>query len=324
MNRSLFYLGSTVMGLSMLFCSCSQSAELGEPTSGSIPDAVVQTPIVLHYSIDKTQPTRSASQTLQTAALDSRSSVGITFVDSASSTVPYTNVLYDVGEDELLSPNSSVTNPPVVAADQQLSAIGYLPYQEQWTELKEYDFEVQKDQTLEADYLASDLIWGKIDGITAENVSQIDMPMRRRLARWKINVKLTDGQKISDFRGARFAVYGIKRSTTINLANGEVPAEASGALRVISYLTVPEDATGDAQLSGMLLIPPQTIDSDQCFLRVTFKDGVKLYFSFRKFSFKAHTAYTSTVILHAYENSYQAIISDFEENPDVSGDLIAE
>ena len=312
MKHPILYLVSVVMGIGFLMCSCSQTSEPEEPVPQVEPKNDQPVPIVLHYALDKAPDTRTASQTLQTEKLESSNKAGISIIDSINKKTVYANVRYDVGENETLTPHDA-DNPPMVSEGQQLTAIAYLPHREEWPELKEYDFEVQKDQTSDADYLASDLIWGKTDDITSENVGKIDLPLTRRMSRWKLDVVLDDHQHIADFRGAKLAIYGIKRATKINLANGEVSKEASGALRVITYHSVPDDATETSQLSGMLLVPPQTIGSKQCYLRVTFKDGVKVYFAFSPVTFLPKHVYTSTVHLHGYGLDMTAEIEPFKE-----------
>jgi hypothetical protein len=304
----------------LLLTSCSNASDV-ETIDSSQPDKSLQ-PIVLYYNMDG-KTTRASSQNVQTAALDERSKVGVHFLEEDNGSILYSNVKYDVMDNEQLQPNADNTVTPTYPDKSAVTAVAYLPFQESWTELGNHEFSVQTNQISEDDYLASDLIWGKVSGLTKTTEGTFDIPFARRLARWKINIVLDDNTRLADFRGATFAIWGVRRTTTINTATGEVPTEATGSLRVIKYCTVAADATGIDQLQGALIIPPQTIQEGQCYLRVTFKDGVTLYYGFSPFMFKSHKAYTSNVHLHGYGLDMTATIEPFKEEAIIDGDLIS-
>lgn len=157
-----------------------------------------------------------------------------------------------------------------------------------------YDFAIQKDQSGNEGYLASDLLWGQpmkqtSAGSTtyetanpvARTKDNVNVTFKHLLA--KVQVKLipdTDsGLNADDFKDAKLEILGVKPGVSLNLADGKIN-DASGDLIDVTAATYPKDGTLSADgLTAAAIIVPQAFTSSTKFMKVTLATGGELFYT---------------------------------------------
>lgn len=177
------------------------------------------------------------------------------------------------------------------------SVISYHPYNANWT-LGENTFTVATDQSADADYLASDLLYGTATG--TNGADEIGVSYVHKLAKVVVTV-LSDDANV-DFTGATITLSGVKTSTTIDLTNGNL-GTATGDATSVSAGTV----KSNTENSCAAIIVPQTVEAATKFVEVRTTDGQYLTYTLTADKeFEANKEYTYTLTLY---NSTLALVS---------------
>lgn len=162
------------------------------------------------------------------------------------------------------------------AADMAWPAVGdvsiyaYAPRQNGWTYNSDNAFSVAADQSTDAGYLASDLVYG----VPASNpVSQTEDPIAlnftHKLAKINITIQKATGATI-DLSAATVTIMNTKTATTLNPSTGAV-GEATGEVQDILAVS----ALGDATTACAIMVP-QEIAADTRLVKIV-ADGKILY-----------------------------------------------
>ena len=168
-----------------------------------------------------------------------------------------------------------------------IDVYGYYPFGSP-SDVKAYDFEVQKDQSKEAEagvmggYEASDFLWGKASNI-APTTNVIPLPLKHRMGSVKITLVEGEGFAENEWAGLEKSVLvkNVKRDAVINLATGEVAATGTVASTgIIPYekedyfraIVVPQTVSADVELFSLTVGGvPYTFEKDEAFTYVSGK-----------------------------------------------------
>ena len=129
-------------------------------------------------------------------------------------------------------------------------------------------FTIKEDQSTDANYKASDLMYGKpASNPVSPSANAVDIQFSHLLS--KVTINLIAGVNVTSLDGAKVELLGVKPSTTLTAdINGYSITAASGDATPITVMTATETVT-----SGSAIIVPQTLP--EMFLQVTL-DGATL------------------------------------------------
>ena len=129
-------------------------------------------------------------------------------------------------------------------------------------------FTIKEDQSTDANYKASDLMYGKpASNPVSPSANAEDIKFSHLLS--KVTINLKPGENVTSLDGAKVELIGVKPSTTLTASkDGCSITAASGDATPITVMTATETVT-----SGSAIIVPQTLP--EMFLQVTL-DGATL------------------------------------------------
>ena len=129
-------------------------------------------------------------------------------------------------------------------------------------------FTIAENQSIDANYKASDLMYGKpVGNPVSPSANAVDIQFSHLLS--KVTINLKPGANVSSLNGAEVKLLGVKPSTTLTASkDGCSIGAASGDATSITVMTATETVT-----SGSAIIVPQTLP--ETFLQVTL-DGATL------------------------------------------------
>lgn len=219
MNNKRFILAAAAVVLA----ACSQ--EVLEP-------AVEQVPVSLTYStVDAVES--KAAQNLNEGTFASGESVLVRV--SNTGTGSWTDYTFTTGDAGAMTPPNP--GPYYPAGSQNIDIVAYYPA------TAGTSFTVATDQTADASYKASDLMFASVTN-QAKQAATVNLAFSHKMA--KLNVNITPGQGVTSI--SSLSVLNVKPTVSFNQATGEV-GSASG------------DATTIAMSNnGAAVIPAQTID----------------------------------------------------------------
>ena len=205
--------------------------------------------------------TRTIDQTVQATqianggkvAVEFTSSVAADAVDGWTSGNTTTTATYTADGNGNLS-GSIVKWPKSTAGTETVSIEAWAPFTAKPT-LDTYKFEVKDDQSTEANYVASDYLYGTRAAFGNSVIaSPVLVTFDHKLAKINVNVTAADGSSVT---GAKivFGPAGLKRNATLK-ANGVVDASASTVSGAITMATAL-----DANATASCIIIPQTISA---------------------------------------------------------------
>lgn len=209
-------------------------------------------------SLFSTVPKTRNAINLQSEALDASVMVGVFGVASEGATISNnTNITYTTGEGSVL----------MAPADQELKCSGtavvyaYAPYESGWELGADNSFSVSTDQSNNAGYLASDLLYAK----TPEAVSTVaNLTFEHMLARVCVSITNSTGK---DITLSTVEILNTKVSTTLNISSGSV-GEESGAPTPITLAKGMNVAAGESiNIYGVTV--PQSVDEGVELIKVT-------------------------------------------------------
>lgn len=129
-------------------------------------------------------------------------------------------------------------------------------------------FTIKEDQSTDANYKASDLMYGKpaTNNPVSPSANAVDIQFSHLLS--KVTINLIAGANVTSLDGAKVELLGVKPSTMLTAGiNGHSITDASGTATPITVMTATETVT-----SGSAIIVPQTLP--EMFLQVTIGDAV--------------------------------------------------
>lgn len=303
MRKEKFAMYMAPLAAAMLLGACSSE----EPAQ--------QTPGLHAIRLTSNVATRSANLDLQRTQIAAGVQVGV-FVQGDNAAVSSNAVLTADGNGAL---TGDAGNYPETGT---VSIYAYAPYNSSWSYGQANQFGVATDQSLDAGYLASDLLYGVPAGenAIAEQQEAVVLNFTHKLA--KVNVKVNAGTSDAELNDASVSILGTKTQTTLNPADGSL-GEASGLAAEIKAVKI---AAENIECAGSAIIVPQTVEAGE-FAKVSLADGRDIVASLAApVEFKSGKSYTYTVNLAGKGPTITASIfvatsvTDWEEDEVLAGD----
>ena len=209
----------------------------------NITDELISNDSEIRLTSSITPVTRATNQNLQAIQIVTGQQVGVTITGAKSE---HNNIAWTAGEDGALTN----TGDAIYYGNSTATITAYHPYNSSWIGTS-HTFSVNTDQSENADYLNSDLLWAKTTAVS-KSADPISLTFFHKLA--KVNVTLqpeynTDEER-AKLNDAIISICNIKLSTTIDLSNGRVPTEATGDVHEIK---------AGVGSTASVIVAPQTI-----------------------------------------------------------------
>lgn len=216
-NKLMLGIAALTGTMMMTACSSDEMSDNGNAQeSGSI------------YLTSRVAQTRSLTE-LQTNALNTATKVGAFGISGSAAVTNGTNNQYNVtstGELEAVANDMKWPSDPTAKVD----IFAYAPYQSSWAANSANSFSVSTDQSTDAGYLTSDLLYASSTNLSKTS-SAVVLNFSHKLAR--INVTLTKGESCTfDLSKSNVSIGGTKIGTTLNPSTGEVGAASGDAMDI--------------------------------------------------------------------------------------------
>ena len=290
--------------------ACSSDSE---PTQAPVAS---KQPIVLGTGM----PTmRSNKQDLQKTELEAGTTVGVYIYFKGAQTTNttynygYKNIAYTVsgtgGDLSIVTSTEQPYYPDVKTQNIDIYAFApqvYTGTAELSTLTAQDVFTTKADQTAEADYRASDFVWGKLADRSAPTTAgtKQEIIMDHMLSKVNINIAAGDGVNFSSLAGAKIYLNGVKLLGTVDLTTGAVTLRtgtnaASKVTLTTSTSTTGKlaDTTTDCYTSSAVIIPQEIAAADD-FIEIELNNGSTYkYKTTATTTFAAKTKYTFDITL---------------------------
>lgn len=315
--------------------ACSSDSEAPQAPVAS------KQPIVLGTGM----PTmRSNKQDLQKTELEAGTTVGvyIYFKDEKTTNTTYTygykNIAYTVsGTGGDLSIVTSTEQPyyPDVKT-QNIDIYAFAPRATTYTGTDELTgltaqdvFTTKADQTAEADYRASDFVWGKLADRSAPTTAgtKQEIIMNHMLSKVNINIAAGDGVNFTSLSGAEIKLNGVKLEGTVNLTTGAVSL-SSAATNTPKTVTLTSSTSDTGKLAdnttncytSSAVVIPQDIAAANDFIEIKLSNGSTYkYKTTATTTFASKTKYTYDITLSVAGIELTTTISDWTDGGTTSG-----
>lgn len=260
MKHNRLFLGMAGMIATMaMFTACSQNeAEDIVPINKS---NVI--------SLTSSMETMRGASELQTNALNTSVKVGAFGVSGSATITNGNNNEYTVGTNGALTATNEMAWPSNTSA--KVNIYAYAPYQSNWAYNSANAFAVNTDQSSDANYLASDLLYAKATD-QSQTTDAIALNFTHQLSRINVTIKKGEDASTVTLNGAKVYITNTYTATTLNPSTGalaETPSTAADIL--IGTLSAEPTATGTT-LYGITI--PQAIAAATKLVKVTTSDKV--------------------------------------------------
>lgn len=254
MKTDKLILGMTALLASAAFTACSSDEadfQQSAPRSN-----------VINLTSSMAQ-TRAASE-LQTTAVSTSVKVGAFGISGTTAITNGNNNEYTVESNGSLSANEAMAWPS--EANAKVSIYAYAPYQSGWSSYNSANaFSVATDQSSDAGYLASDLLYAKAENKT-QTTDAIALGFTHKLSRINVTVSKSSEATVN-LSNAAIYISNTKPGTTLNPSTGAL-GNASGTAADIKIATLPTDA--GATVYGIVV--PQQMAADTKFVKIVTAD----------------------------------------------------
>lgn len=161
----------------------------------------------------------------------------------------------------------------------------YYPYTSSVSSITAFPFQVCQDQSSESGYKASDLMWGKVQGI-APTPDPVMVTVNHSMSCLIVNLKAGTGWNEDDIKEAEVTLCGLRTSALVNLADGTVIAD--GGTAEMKPLPI------GAGIFKALVVPQKVSDSEL----VRVKVGTNSYSLKTSIDLKSGRQHTCTVVIN--------------------------
>src|SRR5574344_1743133 len=279
------------------------------------------------------QKTRTTNTNLQGSQIAASNSVGIYSCDRGNTAhtavgYGYENYLYTPDGNGALTLGNNQQAPYYPTA-KAVDIYGYAPRFNTvsgFTDLQ--TFEVKEDQSTEANYIASDFLYGFVKNAAISTQAQ-NITFTHILS--KVNIIIvadgTYGFSAADLSGATVTLNNIITSGGISLATGSCTQQSS-SINAIKVMTIAKDNTSES-VSGSAIIIPHTFPNtsfgtapDVPLVTITLADAktVYTYKPDAQITFASATQYNFTITMKNSGLSVSSSITPWSSSTGVSGD----
>ena len=253
----------------MTLCSCSTTTEDGSVVTEPTPVEIV--------GLVGNKTNSRASQGLQSTALSTEVKMGLLAYNATAQTAEGTNpYMYTIAEGGKMSCSTThVLSYPYDGT--ALNLYSFIPYNDATSSYSDkdattYTFSILSDQTSDANYLASDLLYGSF--LDATETNQPSIRYYHKTARLDVNLTRDVTLDMKYLRGATFSIVGVKPKVKILLSDGTVTTDDTAEEVSVDFLKIPTDASDDlTTFNASLRFPAQTFTGGNDFMRITFANG---------------------------------------------------
>lgn len=161
----------------------------------------------------------------------------------------------------------------------------YYPYTSSVSSITAFPFQVCQDQSSESGYKASDLMWGKVQGI-APTPDPVMVTVNHSMSCLIVNLKAGTGWNEDDIKEAEVTLCGLRTSALVNLADGTVIAD--GGTAEMKPLPI------GAGIFKALVVPQKVSDAEL----VRIKVGTDSYSLKTTIGLKSGEQHTCTVVIN--------------------------
>lgn len=161
----------------------------------------------------------------------------------------------------------------------------YYPYTSSVSSITAFPFQISPNQSTESGYKVSDLMWGKVDGVSP-TPDPVVISVNHSMSCLIVKLKAGTGWKEDDIKDAEVTLCGLRTSSLINLADGTVTAD--GGATEMKPMKV---GTG---IFKALVVPQKVSDSDL----VQVKVGTNSYSLKTSIDLKSGRQHTCTVVIN--------------------------
>ena len=234
---------------------------------------------------------RGTLLTQQSTQIVSGQEIGVTINDAKE---PHNNVKWTAGADGQLT-NSGT---PLYWSNKEVSIYAYHPYSSTWNG----KFSVNTDQSTDAGYLNSDLLWAT--ATATKTAAPIALTFTHKLAKINVTLKSDD---ITDLSNATINICNTNISTQFNTLTGELRTATVNVQDIKAGVTTSTAYTASA------IIVPQELASGTKFIKVTHNNKNFYY-----------TLAADKELKSGYSYSYTLNVKESQVEVDVESDNITD
>ena len=161
----------------------------------------------------------------------------------------------------------------------------YYPYTSSVSSITAFPFQISPNQSTESGYKVSDLMWGKVDGVSP-TPDPVVISVNHSMSCLIVKLKAGTGWKEDDIKDAEVTLCGLKISALVNLADGTVIAD--GGTAEMKPLPI------GAGIFKALVVPQKVSDADL----VQVKVGTNSYSLKTSIDLKSGRQHTCTVVIN--------------------------
>lgn len=337
----------------MLFAACSNDSEIGKAENSA--------PVPIHLGTSmQVASTRSNDQTIQSTELKAGQTVGvyIYFKDANTTNATYSygykNIAYTVDVDHTTdaTPGRAGDLLLVTAGDQpyypelktqNVDIYAFSPRTGVYTSTGELNtltaqdvFATAADQTTEANYIASDFVWGKAANVANGTATAIEIPLEHMLSKININIAPGDGMTLAKLDKAKITLNNVVLQGTVNFTTGAVTPRGGSAGATLTVSSVDQSTTTTfgtpvkTACTSSAVIIPQTINASTSFITIQLWDasanaGAGGYTSTYNVTtaanttFAAKTVYTYNILVNTQGLTLTTTIADWTAGTTTNG-----
>ncbi|MDH6314130.1 hypothetical protein M2137_002924 [Parabacteroides sp. PFB2-10] len=195
------------------------------------------------------------------------------------------------------------------------------PYNDAASLTEAMPFAVQTNQTTNAGYLSSDLLYTSKANI-GRSVNAIQLTFAHKLAQLEFTIKKGAGMELDNLNTV--TITGMKTNTTIDLATGAL-GEATGTAANISANGVRGTEEEETEVAGITaIVVPQTINSGVKLFKITIGTIDYYYTTTSSLTFESGKKYNLQLTMNHTGILLESVIEAWGEGDTITGDGEAE
>ena len=261
---------ATLTGVSFSTCTSETEEVLGQDTEIRLTSEIT--------------PSRVTSLNYQSTQIVANQQVGVTITGAKTT---HNNVAWTAGADGALTNTGSALYYGTGTA----TITAYHPHNSAWTGTS-HTFSVSTDQSIEANYRNSDLLWATAS--SGKTANAVALTFTHKLAKINVTLQSTD---ITNLSGATISICGTNIATNFNPSTGALSAATTNVQEIKAGVTTAAAKTASA------IIVPQKVAAGTPFIKITLGEKVFYHKLSAEKTFASGKSYSYT--LNVKENSVE-------------------
>lgn len=263
--------------------------------------------------------TRATSGNLNSGTIHSTIKVGVFGVPEGGELIGK-NKEYTVEPEGKLS----ATEDMIAKVNMKLDILAYAPYNSDWeSHSASQTFTVKEDQTLDANYLASDLLYAKetINSVTADHLA-VGLTFDHKMARIELTVK--NNKQNEELKNVTVKINNTILSASFTPSSGKVSV-VQGEVKDIIAHEFSEDVNN---LTAYAIIVPQTVESGKTLFTIETEEKIFTAKLSSEVNFVGGQSYAYTININEKDVTITLdsapSVKDWNSGTDVTGSFDAE